>query len=301
MATTRDTIARMGDHLDESIGIRQNEVASKLISVSLQKDAGRRPLRQVGSVEIDRVIADPDQPRSEFDDEAIEQLAKSVREKGQLLPIHVRWSSNINKWVIISGERRWRAARHAGLPTVHCFFHDEALSPSEVLEQQLVENLLREDLKPVEQAKAFSALMELNGWNGKQIADALYIPASSVSRALALLQLPVRIQEQVDRREIAARSAYELSKVSDDDARQEMAKKAATGQLTHKQAASTARKRSGKAKRKPGGVRLSFLTETGFKVGITANRKGTYHDVEAALLEALEETRLRLRNNIQLM
>ncbi len=300
MASTKSTLAHLTSHLDESMGVRVTDTRPQLAPVASQRDAGRRPLRKVGSVEIGRVFPDPHQPRADFGDDALDRLSASIRQKGQLLPIHVRWSPEPEKWVIVSGERRWRATRQAGLPTIDCFFHEETLSPSEILEQQLVENLLREDLKPVEQAKAFASLMELNGWNGKQVAAALRIPASTVSRALGLLRLPDDIQRQVDAGELAARSAYELSKLPDDTSRKQLASKAVAGELSHVQAARAVRQRRGKPKRKPTGVRLEFLAENGFKVTVSAPRSGTYDDVEQALLDALEETRLRLRSNVQL-
>jgi len=90
------------------------------------------------------------------------------------------------------------------LAAIECYFHADEMSPSEVLEQQLIENLLREDLKPVEEARAYAALMELNGWTGKQVAERLRVPASQVSRALALLRLPDDIRQRVDASKIAA-------------------------------------------------------------------------------------------------
>lgn len=300
MASTRGTLAKLTPNLDESMGRRAGQVQPLLSPVASPKDEGRRPLRTVGTVEIDRVAPDPDQPRSEFADEAIERLAQSIREKGQLLPIHVRWSDELAKWIIVTGERRWRATLKAGLPTIDCYFQEKPLNPSEILEQQLVENLLREDLKPIEQARAFAGLMRLNGWNGKQVAEALRVQPSTVSRAVALLRLPEDIQKQVDAGEIPARSAYELSKLTDDRTRQRLASETAAGRLSHHQAASAARQRRGKPARKSPGIRLTIPTEGGLKVTVTARHKGTYHDVEAALVEALEEVRLRLRNNVQL-
>ena len=72
--------------------------------------------------------------------------------------------------ISIKRKRRWRATKQAGLATIECFFHENDLSKSEVLEQQLIENLLREDLKPLEEARAFVSLMELNAWTGRQLA-----------------------------------------------------------------------------------------------------------------------------------
>lgn len=118
----------------------------------------------------------------------------------------------------------WRAAQAAGLESIDCFFHEGELSESELREQQLVENLLREDLRPMEQARAFASLMELNGWNGKQLAQSLHIAESNVSRSLALLDLPEDVQRQVDSGELAARSAYELSRLPSEEQQRTLAR-----------------------------------------------------------------------------
>ena len=135
--------------------------AGSLLSAPIPhpKDVGRRPLDGFGCLDIDQVIPDPEQPRTDFPPESLAHLAESIRDKGQLAPIRVRWSDELGKWVIIAGERRWRATKLAGLPTIECYFHAGELSRAETLEQQLIENLLREDLKPLEEAKAFASLM----------------------------------------------------------------------------------------------------------------------------------------------
>ena len=114
MVSTRSTLERMDDHLEESMGVRAAEPQPRLIPVPSPKDTGRRPLRDYGQADIDQIIPDPDQPRAEFTEESIDRLGKSIQEKGQLSPIRVRWSESLEKWVIIAGERRWRAARRAG-------------------------------------------------------------------------------------------------------------------------------------------------------------------------------------------
>jgi ParB family chromosome partitioning protein len=282
------------------MGVRVTGVKPQLSPVSSRKDVGRRRLRNVGSIAIDRVIADPHQPRTQFSDEGLQRLASSIRAKGQLLPIHVRWSSDMDKWVIVSGERRWRAAQAAGLSTIDCYFAEDEIAPSDILEQQLVENLLREDLRPIEEARAFEMLMSLNNWNGNQVAKALHVPASKVSRALALLDLPEDVQEQVDAGVLPARSAYEVSKLPDDESRRSLAAKAANGGMTNRDMASAVRQQKGmrKAKRKPGGTKLDFWSENGWKITASSKSKGNYHELEEALSQALDEVRLRINNNV---
>ncbi len=300
MASTRKTLASMSGNQAESMGVRTDNVQPRLSPVASAKDTGRRPLRNIGRVDIEQVVPDPGQPRLEFSEDAIERLAQSIHDKGQLSAIRVRWSEQLQKWVIIAGERRYRATKRAGLKTIDCYFHDGELAKSEVLEQQLIENCLREDLKPVEEAKAFCLLMELNGWTGKQVAKALRVPASKVSRGLALLKLPDDILAKVDSGEIATRAAYELSKLDGNPARRELAKKAGAGKLTLEQTASAVRQRRGKQKRRSRNTRQVFLTENGWKVSVSANKSGDYLDIEQALQEALDEVRHRLANNVQL-
>ena len=299
MLTTRNTLERVAAQVEDSLGHREQEHRPKLTPVPHPKDVGRRPLRSFARIDIGMVLADRNQPREEFAEEAIERLAKSISEKGQLSPIRVRWSDELAKWVIIAGERRWRAAQRARVPTIDCWCHEADLTESEILEQQLIENCLREDLQPVEEARAFARIMRINGWNGKQLAQALHVPAAKVSRALALLKLSTDIQQQVDAGRIAARSAYELSKLKDDQPRLELARMAASGALTHDQTTTLVRQRRGTQSRR-GKTRQVFCTSHGWRVTVSANKRGTYDDIELALTETLTEVQHRIKNGMQL-
>lgn len=300
MASTGSTLQEITTHVDESIGVRERHLPVRLGPVPSAKDVGRIPLRTFGQVEVDRIIPDPIQPRTEFADDEIERLAASIQGHGQLHPIRVRWDETLKKWVIVSGERRWRATKAAGLPTIDCFFHSDDVTRTEILEQQLVENLLREDLKPIEEARAFATLMELNGWTGKRVAEALRVTPSRVSRALALLALPTDIQQQVEDGALPKTSAYEISRLRDDNARRELANQAASGKLTHARAANSVRQRRGKKRPTPRGVNQVFSAENGLRVTVTANRKCTYYEIEVALSEALDEVRHRINNKVQI-
>lgn len=300
MGKTRTTLEQIAGNLDESLGVREVDLRPKLSPVPSSKDVGRRAIRNFGKVDINQVIPDPDQPRVEFSQDAIERLAQSIVDKGQLSPIRVRWAADLEKWVIISGERRWRATRHAGLPTIDCYFHEGELAKTEIMEQQLIENLLREDLSPMEEAKAFRALMEINEWNGKQVADALRVPASKISRVLSLLDLPPDIQQRVESGDIAARTAYELSKLSNEDAQRQLADQAAAGRLSISDASNAVRMRAGKPKSAPRGTRQVFVSENGWKVTVSAQQKGTYDEIEQALQLALEDVRTRINSGMQL-
>ena len=305
MATTQSTLEGLETNLDESIGARRQPLTRpKFSPVASPKDIGRRPLRNFGRIRIDQVIPDPSQPRSEFSPESIEQLARSIEQKGQFAPIRVRWSPGREKWIIVYGERRWRAAQTANLETIDCQFDETDLSDVEILEQQLIENLLREDLSPIEQARGFSALMELRGWNGKQVAESLHIPASTVSRALALLDLPQEIQAKVDSGELAARSAYEISKVSDESRQRDLATKAANG-MTLKETQQAVQKRRPKKTigRNPQSKKLEFFAENGWRIRATPPIDGscrTYNYLKEAIEHVNEDIESRIKSNIRI-
>ncbi len=301
MASPRRTLQQISGNLEESMGVRRHEQRPQLSPVASPKDIGRKPLRGFGKLDIGLLLPDPNQPRKEISEEAVNRLAQSLRTKGQMFPIRVRWEAEQQSWVIISGERRWRAAQAADLPTIDCFFHEGELSDSELLEQQLVENLLREDLRPIEEARAFASLMKLNGWNGKQLAEALHVTPSKVSRSLALLGLPEDVQQQVDGGSLAARSAYELSKLPDDATQRKLATKAAGGEMTHRQAANAVRqRRSKRTSNHQRGTNLTFFAENDWQVIVKNKKSGTYHDVEQAMEQALDEVRLRIKSNIRI-
>lgn len=300
MVNTRNTLQEVTDFMDESMGVRQSVSTAQFSPVASAKDVGRLPLRTFGQVDIDRIIPDPDQPRVEFDPEELQHLADSIRDQGQLQPIRIRWQPKLEKWIIVAGERRWRATRLAGLPQIDCCFIDGELSPSEILEQQLIENLLRQNLKPMEEARAYSALMELNDWTGKQVAQSLRVSRSKVSRALALLDLPAEIQQQVESGQLPPTSAYELSKLDNEEAQRSLAGQVTVDTLTQKQTIRAVRQRRGQRTSLPRGTKLTFQAVNDLKVVVQGKQKRNYHEVLEALQETMEEIKLRIANNVQL-
>lgn len=225
--------------------------------------------KNVAEIAVDRIQRDEDQPREEFENVGLERLAESLRTRGQLMPIRVRWDEGRGAYVIVAGERRWRAAVMAGMTTLTCVVHEAPATPDELLEIQLIENAVREDLRPVEQARAFRKLMTSRGWSGSQLARELAIDHSTVSRAIALLDLPAPVQEKVDVGDLPARTALEIGRLEDDAEKVEMAERAAASGLTSVEVAATVKaRRLGKAKAEPGG-RREFKYPDGAKVGVT--------------------------------
>ena len=217
-------------------------VPARLQGVSKSKNAAEIP--------VEKITPDPDQPREEFDETALARLADSLKARGQLQPIRVRWDEGRGSYMILVGERRWRAARMAGLSTLSAIVVDGPIAPGELLAIQLIENCLREDLRPIEQARAFRSLIDRNGWTVRQVAQELAIDHSNVVRALALLELPPPVQEQVEQGTLPPSTAYEIAKIADPTEQAELAARVlAEGMTRSETAAAVATKRASK----PGG------------------------------------------------
>ena len=171
---------------------------------------GVKAFRDAKLIPIDKLIPDPDQPRKTFSDEAIDRLADSLRSRGMLQPIR-RGGTWIWRWIIVAGERRFRAARRAGWTEVPCVTVEVAMTASEIRLDQIVENALREDVPPLEQAAAFKLLMDENGWSARRLAEELNLSPQTVLRAVDLLDLPEAVRQKVARGEIAPRTAAEIA------------------------------------------------------------------------------------------
>jgi ParB family transcriptional regulator, chromosome partitioning protein len=243
-------------NIDESMGAKRGPAVAPIHGVSAATPRGT-PARLQGitrtnsaaEIPIAKIARDPSQPREEFEEDALRRLADSLGSRGQLQPIRVRWDEPSERYVVICGERRWRAAQMAGLATLSCVIVDGPLSPAELTAIQLIENMLREDLKPIEQAKGFKSLMEANGWSGHRLAQELGVAQPTVVRALSLLELPAGVQEKVEQGSLAPATAYELSKVEDPDARSELAEKVVAEGLSRAEAVEEVRKVVGRAQR----------------------------------------------------
>ncbi len=168
--------------------------------------------RDVSDIPVDRIERDPNQPREEFDSESLERLAASFKTRGQLQPIRIRWDQENSRYVLIAGERRWRAAKLAGMATITAIIQDALTDPAELLAIQLIENAQREDLKPIEQARAYKRLMDQYGWSATRVGEELAIAQATVSRA-ETFGMPDPVQQHVEQGILPPDSAYEVSKL----------------------------------------------------------------------------------------
>ena len=191
-----------GSPLHGATAVGPAAVPAQLQGVARNKDAALIPTDKIGP--------DPDQPREDFDPDELKSLSESLKTRGQLQPITVCWEEERGQYVIVCGERRWRAAKLAGMTTMAATILSRAPEPGERLALQLIENLLRSDLRPVEQAKAYRQLMSVHGWTAAQLARELAVTESKLTRALSLLELPAPVQEQVEQGFLAPATAYEI-------------------------------------------------------------------------------------------
>ncbi|MBV8270386.1 MAG: ParB/RepB/Spo0J family partition protein [Planctomycetaceae bacterium] len=258
---------------------------------------GVSSLKRAFLIPVDRIVSDPEQPRREFDPEGLRELAESLKTRGQLQPVRVRWDEPSGNWVLISGERRWRAAALAGLPSLQAVEAKGTLTPDEILEDQLVENCLREDLKPIEQARAFKALMDVRGWSHRQLAEQLHIAPSAVSQALALLRLPDAVQESVEVGNLAPSAAYELSKVNDPENQARLAAQVVAEGLSRAETAEVVRRASGRTitgkGRGAGKGRKAkphvFRTKAGTRVTVESRKALDNESILAELAEVMDQ------------
>ncbi len=162
----------------------------------------------VATVDIDSLEPNPLQPRSEWDDERLAELARSIREHGVIQPLIVTRGVGRKPFQIIAGERRWRAAQLAGLREVPALVRD--VSSMEALELALVENVQRADLNPIEEALAFRQLVTEFGLTQEKVAERVGKSRSAVANTLRLLDAPEEVRAAVLRGVISAGHARAL-------------------------------------------------------------------------------------------
>jgi ParB family chromosome partitioning protein len=174
------------------------------------------------------------QPRSDFDESGLEELAESIRTQGVVQPIVVTPEGGDGKHTIIAGERRWRAARRAGLLEVPVVVR-ELDSDRQLLEMALVENLQRSDLNPVEEGEAYRSLQDSFGLSHEEIARQVGKARSTISNAVRLLSLPAEIQDMLRDGRLAAGQARPLLSIGDAGRQLALARKAVQEGLTARQ------------------------------------------------------------------
>jgi len=248
---------------------------------------------------ISSVIPNSRQPRSAFDEEAMAALTASVRELGVLQPVLVR-AAGEGTYELIAGERRWRAAKRAGLPLIPAIIR--TVDDTSSLEQALVENLQREDLNPLDEAAAYQQLLEDFHLTHDELAARMGKSRAAISNTLRLFQLPPSVQRLVSEAKITAGHARALLTCPDRTYQETLAKRTVAEGLSVRAVEEEARRQNqrsaatptpagpGRRLRPPGLLeleeRLSDHLDTRVKVEMSANRGKVV--VEFANLEDLE-------------
>lgn len=176
-------------------------------------------------VSVDDIKPNPDQPRSRFDEEAMIELAASIEEVGMLQPVVLRREAD-GQHYLIAGERRWRAARRAGLRVIPAVVRGS--SGDTTLVEALVENVQRQDLSPLEEAHAYQQLLENSGMSQEELAGRVGKSRPAVSNTLRLLALPGPVQAMVDSGALSAGHARALLGLADNKYAVYLAEKASS-------------------------------------------------------------------------
>jgi ParB family chromosome partitioning protein len=201
--------------------------------------AGEEGAGEVGPQElpVSEIAPNPEQPRTVMDDEGIDELAKSIMKVGVLQPILVRPHGDGHQ--IIAGERRWRAAKAAGLENVPVRIVSSTAAES--LELALIENLQRQDLNPIEEALGYRKLLTEYQMTQAELADKVAKSRSTITNALRLLDLAEEIQAMVSDKSISAGHARAILSVTDEEARVELAKRVVSQGLSVRETENLAR------------------------------------------------------------
>lgn len=225
-----------------------------------------------GAVELNINELEPNrgQPRKEFSEEAMRELADSIAQHGVLQPLLVRPLLS-GGYQIVAGERRWRASRMAGLTTVPALIRE--LTDSEVMQIALIENLQREDLKPLEEAQGYQALMEEFGFTQDEISKSVGKSRPAVTNALRLLNLPEAVHGMLARGDLSAGHARTLLSFKDEAAMLAAAKRVVAEGLSVRELEKMAKKANAE---KPEAVRstrrIRYYDEAELALRDTLNR-----------------------------
>jgi ParB family chromosome partitioning protein len=200
--------------------------------------AQHRPTPVGRMIALDKLDPNPDQPRVEIGD--LEELTSSIKDKGVLEPLLVKPSKLGGRWMIIAGERRWRAAREAGIREVPCIEMD--VDDRAVAEIALIENMQRKDLTPWEEADGLRALCDRFGYTHEEAAQKIGKSRSTVTEALSIATLPEDIRERCRRADINSKSLLlEIVRQPDDDSMRKIAEEIISRGMTRDDARASRR------------------------------------------------------------
>jgi ParB family chromosome partitioning protein len=208
---------------------------------SENSDALRRG--DITYVPIDDIKPNSAQPRRHFEEESLEELASSILKYGLIQPIMVKRGGA--GYELVAGERRWRAARKAGLREIPSIIRDVSAEENALF--ALIENIQREDLNPMEEARAYRGIMDDYGFTQEDVSKSVGKSRPYVANTLRLLKLPERVREYISEGKLSAGHANAIGSVAGDDAKQRLAERIMREGLSVREAEVLSRKINGKA------------------------------------------------------
>ncbi len=247
-------------------------------------------------IDINDIKPNSAQPRMNFDEDKLKELAGSIRANGVIQPLIVR--EGANGYELVAGERRWRASRLAGLKTVPCIIRDFDDRQNAIV--AIIENMQREDLNPIEEAKGLKSMTDKYGFTQEQISVSLGRSRTYITNSIRLLKLPEEIQEYVSSGQMSAAHGRTIINIPDRDKQKEIADKIIRNDLSVRATEKLAERvkddlRPERKRRKPKdpapgrsddviAVENELMTLTGTKVSITGDSKGKlefeYYSIE---------------------
>ena len=186
------------------------------------KEVIKEVIKEVDTIDINRIEPNKNQPRKSFDEDAIHELAESIKQKGIIQPLVVQKSEK-NLYTIIAGERRWRAAKIAGLKKIPVVVKN--YSNQEIMEIALIENIQREDLNPIEEAEAYEQLIKEYSLKQDEVAEKVSKRRVAITNSLRLLKLDERVRQMVIEEKLKSGHARTLIPIEDGDLQYEIAQK----------------------------------------------------------------------------
>lgn len=221
MNDKRKALGRGLEQLFNDEGLNFDTIENSIIEEAKTND-------QIVEINLSELRANPYQPRKNFDEEALNELASSIKEHGVFQPIIVKKS--IKGYEIIAGERRFRASKLAGMQTIPAIVKD--FSDEEMMQIALLENLQRENLTSIEEAKAYKSIIESMNITQDELAKKVGKSRSHVTNILGLLKLPASVQDMVLYNKLSMGHARVLSKLDDPKTIEDLAQRVITGDLS---------------------------------------------------------------------
>lgn len=238
-----------------------------LFAVNDAEDNGHGPM----VVRLSEIEPNKNQPRKEFDQAALEELADSIREHGVIQPLLVR-QLETGGYQLVAGERRWRASRMAGLDKVPVVVRE--INDTEVMELGLIENLQREDLSPLEEANGYQELMNTYGLTQDEVARRVGKSRPAVANTLRILRLPAAVLPYLSSKQLSAGHARAILGLDDESEMETLAKEAARKGYSVREVERQVARRKKEGERSPGG-------------GKQEHPDAYYREMELALTETL--------------